>query len=177
MAASKKRRKKPGLVWRVLFGHNGPTKGELRKVFGLTFSRTFTLAVRDPATGLVRKQRMRVDKDGRVLEVKAPAKKKRPAPKKTASKRTASQPSKPSRVSKAGATPRKRQPAAAPAPRRVRAEPLAERVLRNPDGTLNGSRKSTTYAQVQREYAKAMKSAAAASKHAEELLSWQPPQR
>src|SRR3954470_8698090 len=107
MAAKKKRRsRKPGLLWRVLFGHNGPTKGEMKKLLGLTFSKTFDLQVRDPATGRVRKQRVRIGDDGRIQEVKAPAKKKgstakRPAAKKTTAGQTASKPSKTSRVSKA----------------------------------------------------------------------------
>ncbi|NUQ98351.1 MAG: hypothetical protein HOY79_17965 [Streptomyces sp.] len=171
----------PGLVWRVLFGHNGPTRGELKKLLGLTFSKTFDVHVRDPATGRVQKKRMRIGDDGRIQEVKAPAKKKRTAAKKQGTgKRGTSQSSKPSRTSKAGASPRRRQAVAVPQPRRVRAEPLAERVLRNPDGTLAGSRKqkAPTYAQAQQEYAKAMKSATAASKRAEELLGWnQSPRR
>lgn len=178
-------KRRPGLVWRVLFGHNGPTKGELKKLLGLTFSKTFDVHVRDPATGRVQKQRMRIGDDGRIQEVKAPAKKKRSpskqaAAKKSATGRTTSKPSKPSRTSKSGSTQRRRQPAATPAPRHPRAEPMSERVLRNTDGTLAGSRKQkpVTYAQAQREVAKAMKNAEAASKHAEELLQWdQPPRR
>lgn len=180
MAARKKRRKKAGLLWRVLFGHNGPTRGELKKTLGLTFSKTFDLNVRDPATGVVRKQRIRIGPDGKVQEVKAPAKKKgstakRPAAKKTTARQTASTASKPSRTSKTGATPRKRQSAAVPVPRRTRPETMSERFVQNPDGTFAGSRKQkpVTYAQAQREVAKAMKNAAAASKHAEELLGWQ----
>jgi hypothetical protein len=177
----------PGLVWRVLFGHNGPTRGELKKLLGLTFSKTFDVQVRDPATGRVQKKRMRIGDDGRIQEVKAPAKKKgkkgsaakRPAAKKPPAGRAASKTSKPSRTSKSGSTQQRRQPSATSAPRRARAEPLAERVLRNPDGTLAGSRKQkpVTYAQAQREIAKAMRSAEAASKHAEELLEWEIPQR
>lgn len=178
-------KRRPGLVWRVLFGHNGPTRGEMRKLLGLTFSKTFDVHVRDPATGRVQKQRMRIGDDGRIQEVKAPTKKKRSpskqsAAKKTATGRTASKPSKPSRTSKSGSTqPRRRQPAATPAPRHPRAESMSERVLRNTDGTLAGSRKQkpVTYAQAQQEYLKAMKNAAAASKHAEELLGWEPRRR
>jgi len=180
--AAKRRRHKHGLIWRVLFGNNGPTKGELKKLLGLTFTKTFDVHVRDPATGRVQKQRMRIGADGKVEEVKTPPKKKgsaakRPAAKKTTASRTVSKPSKPSRTSKSGRTQQRRQPTAAPVPRRTRAEPLADRVLRNPDGTLAGSRKQkpVTYAQAQREYAKAMRNAAAASKHAEELLGWDQP--
>lgn len=56
---------------------------------------------------------------------------------------------------------------------------MSERFLQNPDGTLAGSRKQkpVTYAQAQREIAKAMRNADAASKHAEELLGWRKPQR
>jgi hypothetical protein len=186
MAAKKRRKRGPGLLWRVLFGHNGPTRGELRKLLGLTFSKTFTLNVRDPATGRVQKKRMRIGDDGRIQEVKAPAKKKvsaakRPAAKKATARRTASKPSKPSRTSKAGATPRRQaQPGGVPAAaRRAKPVPLAERVRRNPDGTLNGSRRDPAtqerqrYAQAQREYAQAMKNAAAAGRRAEYLLGWQ----
>lgn len=176
-------KRRPGLVWRVLFGHNGPTKGELKKLLGLTFSKTFDVHVRDPATGRVQKQRMRIGDDGRIQEVKAPAKKKRSPSKQTAAKksatgRTASKPSKPSRTSKSGSTQRRRQPTATPVPRRPRTESMSERVLQNPNGTFAGSRKQkpVTYAQAQREYAKAMRNAAAASKHAEELLGWELPQ-
>jgi hypothetical protein len=187
MAARKKRRKKAGLLWRFLFGHNGPTKTELKKLLRLSFSNTFVIPVRDPATGLVRKQRMRIDKDGRVLEAKAPAKKNRPAPKKVPGKQGASKASKASRASKTGSAPRKQtQAGAAPAAHRAKPVPLAERVRRNPDGTLNGSRRDPAtqerqrYAQAQREYAKAMKNADTASKRAEYLLGWQqqpPPRR
>lgn len=178
--AAKKRRKKPGLLWRVLFGNNGPTKGEMRKLLGLTFSKTFPIKERDPQTGRIRTRYMRVEADGKVHEVKAPVKKKRTAAKKTTGRRTVSQPSKPSRASKSGsAQPRRRQPAATPLPRRSRSEPMSERVLRNTDGTLAGSRKQkpATYAQAQREVAKAMRNAAAASKRAEELLGWERPPR
>jgi hypothetical protein len=187
MAAKKRRRKKPGLLWRVLFGHNGPTRGELKKLLGLTFSKTFTLNVRDPATGRVQKKRMRIGDDNRIQEVKPPAKKKssaakRAAAKKTTARRATSKASKPSRTSKSGTTQRRQtQPGAAPAHRRAKSVPLAERVRRNPDGTLNGSHRDPAtqerqrYAQAQREYAQAMKNAAAASKRAEELLGWKPP--
>lgn len=183
MAAKKRRKRGPGLVWRVLFDHNGPTRGELRKLLGLTFSKTFDVHVRDPATGRVQKQRMRIGDDGRIQEVKAPAKKKRSAAKRTAAKkatarRTASKTSKPSRTSKAGSTQqRHRQSAASPDPRRPRAESMSDRYLQNPDGTFAGSRKQkpVTYAEAQRAYAEAMRNAAAASKHAEELLGWDQP--
>ena len=180
----KRRRHKHGLIWRVLFGNNGPTKGELKKLLGLTFTKTFDVHVRDPATGRVQKKRMRIGADGKVEEVKTPPKKKgsaakRPAAKKTTASRTASKPSKPSRTSKSGSTQQRRQPAAAPTPRRARAETMSERVLQNPDGTFAGSRKQkpVTYAQAQREYAKAMRNAQAASKRAEELLEWEPRRR
>lgn len=170
---AKKRRKKPGLLWRVLFGHNGPTKAEMRKLLGLTFTKTFPMQERDAATGRVRTRYMRVKADGRVVEAKAPAKKKRTAAKKTTGRRTASKPSKSSRASKTGSTQRQRQTVAVPqVPRRARAEPLAERVLRNPDGTLNGSRKRSAEAKVAQEYAKAAKDAATAERRAERLLGW-----
>jgi hypothetical protein len=178
----------PGLIWRFLFGHNGPTRARLRaeleRKLRLSLSSDFEVQVRDPKTGRVGKQRWRIEPDGKVREVKTPSKKKsstakRPAAKKTTASRTASKPSKPSRTSKSGSTQQRRQPAATPTPRRTRAEPLADRVLRNPDGTLAGSRKQkpVTYAQAQREIAKAMRNAEAASKHAEELLEWDPPGR
>lgn len=182
MPAKRRHKRGPGLIWRVLFGHNGPTRGEMRKLLGLTFSKTFDVHVRDPATGRVRKQRMRIGADGKVEEVKTPPKKKgstakRPAAKKATASRAASSPSKPSRTSKSGSTQQRRQSGATPTPRRVRAEPLADRVLRNPDGTLAGSRKQkpVTYAQTQREIAKAMRNAEAASRHAEKLLGWDQP--
>jgi len=62
-----------------------------------------------------------------------------------------------------------------------RSTPPADRVRRKSDGKFNGSRpdpakqKPVTYAQAQREYAKAMRNAQAASKHAEELLGWDQP--
>lgn len=178
MAARKRRRRGPGLLWRVLFGNNGPTRGELRKLLKLSFTNTFDLNVRDPASGKMRRQRMRIDPDGRVYEVKAPAKKKPAAKKKASARRTASQLSKASKPSAASKSERPRQPRQSapgiqPTPRRPRVEPLSERVLRNPDGTLAGSRKAT-YAGAQREYAKVMKNAEAASKRAEYLLGWQP---
>jgi len=180
--AAKRRRHKHGLIWRVLFGNNGPTKGELKKLLGLTFTKTFDVHVRDPATGRVQKQRMRIGADGKVEEVKTPLKKKgstakRPAPKKATASRGASKPSKPSRTSKSGSTQQRRQPGTAPTPRRARAETMSERVLQNPDGTFAGSRKQkpVTYAQAQQEYAKAMRNAQAASKRAEELLGWDQP--
>lgn len=184
MAAKNWRGKRhPGLIWRVLFGHNGPTKGALKKAWTQTFSKTFTIYERDALTGRVQKHLMRVESDGRVVRATPKVKKKPAAAKKATGRRTASQPSKaskPSRASKSGATPRRSTASAsAPAPRLGKPEPLADRVLRNPDGTLAGSRKqkAPTYAQAQQEYAKAMKNAAAASKHAEELLGWRKPQR
>lgn len=62
-----------------------------------------------------------------------------------------------------------------------RSVPQSERVRRKSDGKFNGSnpgpakQKPPTYAQAQREVAKAMRNAAEASKHAEELLRWQQP--
>lgn len=176
----KKRRRKPGLLWRVLFGSNGPTKAELKKLLRLSFTNTFVVPVRDPATGRVRNQRMRIEPDGKIREVKAPAKKKRTAAKKATSRRTVSKPSKPSRASKPGSTQRRRQTGtAASAVQHGHAEPMSKRFLQNPDGTMAGSRKQkpVTYAQAQQEYAKAMKNAAAASKRAEQLLGWDPPPR
>lgn len=177
-----KKRHKPGVLWRVAFGYDGPTKAALKKSLGLTFSKTFTLAVRDPATGVVRKQRMRVEKDGRIVEVKTPAKKPAPA-KKAAAKRGGSQPSKSSRTSKSGTTQRRQTSGATAVPRRRKPAPLADRVLRNPDGTLAGSRsdpvakayrdEAKRVAAAQREYRQAAKNAEVASRHAEELLGWQ----
>lgn len=179
----------PGLIWRVLFGNNGPTKGELKKLLGLTFSRTFVLDQRDPKTGRVVKKTMRVDADGRVVEAKAPAKKKQAPTKTTTGKRTSSKPSKPSatsRTPKGGAAPRRT--AAAPSTvRRAKPVPLADRVLRNPDGTLNGSRKDPVakaqreqakqVAAAQRAYRQASKNADTAGRRAEELLGWRTPRR
>lgn len=172
----------PGLVWRVPFGHNGPTRARLRveleRKLRLSLSSDFVVPTRD-STGRVRNQKWRIESDGKVREVNTPTKKKgsaakRPAAKKATAQRGGSQASKPSRTSKSGSTPQRRQPAVTPTPRRARAESMAERALRNPDGTLAGSRKQkpVTYAQAQREIAKAMRSAEAASKHAEELLGW-----
>ena len=171
----------PGLIWRFVFGYNGPTRARLRaeleRKLRLSLSSDFEVQVRDPKTGRVGKQRWRIEPDGKVREVKTPPKKKGPAAKKTTASRTVSKPSKPSRTSKSGSTQQRRQPAAAPTPRRARAETMSERVLQNPDGTFAGSRKQkpVTYAQAQREYAKAMRNAQAASKHAEELLGWDQP--
>lgn len=186
--AAKKRRKKPGLLWRVLFGNNGPTKGELKKLLRLSFSNTFVVEVRDPATGRVRNQRMRVDADGKIQQVKAAPRKaaKKRTGTKPAAKRTTSKTSKPSRTSRTGATPQRRTTAATPASRRAKPVPLADRVLRNPDGTLNGSRKDPVkaqrdqakqWAQVQRAYQQASRNADAAGRRAEELLGWQKPRR
>jgi len=176
----------PGLIWRFVFGHNGPTRARLRaeleRKLRLSLSSDFEVPIRDPATGRVGKQRWRIEPDGKVREVKTPPKKKgsatkRSAAKKTTTSRTASKPSKPSRTSKSGSAQQRRQPAAAPTPRRARAETMSERVLQNPDGTFAGSRKQkpVTYAQAQQEYAKAMRNAQAASKRAEELLGWDQP--
>lgn len=171
MAARKRRRRKPGLLWRVLFGNNGPTRAELKKL--LFNPKTFSLAVRDPATGKIRKTQMRLDQDGRLQEYKPPRKKKPAAKRQSKTTRGASQASKPSRASKTGAAPR-RQTATAQSPaRRGRPQPLAERVLRNPDGTLAGSRPvADPYVKAQREIEKAMRNAARADKRAEQYLGW-----
>lgn len=180
MPPKKRRKRGPGLLWRVLFGHNGPTKGELKKLLGLTFSKTFPVQERDALTGRVRTRYMRVEADGKVHEVKAPAKKKRAPAKQGAGRRTASKPSKPSRASKSGSTQRRRQPATAPAARRGRPEPMSERVLRNNDGTFNGSRTADpakALKKAEQEYAKALRNANTAGRRAEELLGWQQPRR
>lgn len=180
MAVKKRRSKKPGLLWRVLFGHNGPTKGELKKLLGLTFSKTFPIQERDAATGRVRTRYMRIEPDGRVVETKAPAKKKRGVAKKSAAKRAASQQSKPSRASKSGGTPRRSTTSTSPAGRRSKPVPLADRVLRNSDGTLAGSKPASPEQQLRKaeaEYRKALRNANAAGRRADELLGWQAPKR
>lgn len=170
-----KKRRKPGLIWRVLFGHNGPTrarlKTELEKALRVKLTDTFVVPTRD-STGRVQQQKWRINPDGTTQQVQQRPKKKAAA-KKASGKRTASQSSKPSRASRTGSTQRQRQTVAVPqVPRRARAEPLAERVLRNPDGTLNGSRKRSAEAKVAQEYAKAAKDAATAERRAERLLGW-----
>ena len=171
----------PGLIWRVMFGHDGPTKGALKKAWTQTFSKTFTIYERDALTGRVQKHLMRVEADGRVVRAMPKAQRKPAAAKKGTGRRTASQPSKiskPSRASKSGSAQQQRQTVAAPrAPRRIRDEPLADRVLRNPDGTLDGSRKLSAEAKVAREYAKASKNAAVAERRAERLLGWETPRQ
>jgi len=178
MAARKKGSHKPGLLWRVLFGHNGPTKGELKKLLGLTFSKTFPVKERDGLTGRVRTRYMRIEADGRVVETKAPQKKKHTRPKKTVGYRTASQPSKPSQASKPGTT-RRRSTASAPSARQPKAEPIRERFLQNPDGTFAGSESANPERRLRKaeaEYQKALRNAQAAGRradrHAEELLGW-----
>lgn len=178
--AARKRRRKPGVLWRVVFGYNGPTKGALKKAWTQTFSKTFPIKERDAVTGHVRTRYMRVEKDGRVVEVKAPAKKKRAPAKKPTAKRGASQPSKPSRASKGGTTPRRTAAPVAPAGRRTKATPLADRVLRNPDGTLAGSKPASPEQQLRKaeaEYRKALRNAATAGRRADELLGWKTPRR
>lgn len=170
MPSTKRRKRGPGLLWRLLFGHNGPTKSELKKLLGLTFSKTFPVKERDAVTGRVRTRYMRVEADGKVHEVKAPAKKKRTAAKKSTGRRAASQPSKPSRTSGSGSTPRRQAGApAAPARPRRKVEPLADRVLRNPDGTLAGSRPADPVKQLRQAEQAYLK----ASRRAEVLLGWQ----
>lgn len=162
----------PGLIWRVLFGHNGPTKGALKKAWTQTFSKTFTIYERDPLTGRVQKHLMRVEADGRVVRATPKTKKKPAVAKKTTGRRAASQPSKaskPSRTSKIGSTQRRQATtAAAPARARRKAEPLADRVLRNPDGTLAGSRPADPVKQLR----KAEQAYLKASRRAEVLLGW-----
>lgn len=178
--AAKKRRRKPGLLWRVLFGHNGPTKVELKKLLRLSFSNTFPVQERDALTGRVRTRYMRIEADGKIREVKAPAKKKRTAAKKATGRRTASQPSEPSRASKTGSAQRRRQTVATPAARRGRPEPMTDRVLRNTDGTFNGSRTADpakALKKAEQEYVKALRNANTAGRRAEELLGWQKPRR
>lgn len=173
----RKRQHKPGVLWRVVFGHDGPTRGALKKAWTQTLTKTFTIHQRDPLTGKVRKRVVRVEADGRIVEAKAKPKKKSAA-KKTAAKRTASQPSKPSRASPAGSTQRRATTAAGPTPRRSRAAPMSERVLRNPDGTFDGSKSADPEQRLRRaeaEYRKAMKNAGAAGRHAEDLLGWRTP--
>lgn len=181
MAARKKRRHKPGLLWRLLFGSNGPTKGELKKLLGLTFSKTFPVQERDALTGRVRTHYMRIEPDGRVVEAKAPQKKKRTAAKRTAAKkttgrRTASQPSKPSRASKSSTTRSRSTASATPTARRPKAAPIEERYLQNPDGTFAGSQSANPEQRLRKaevEYRKALRNAEAAGRRAEGLLGWQ----
>lgn len=167
-------KRRPGLIWRVLFGHNGPTrarlKNELEKALRLKLTDTFEVPYRDE-TGRLRKQVWRIEPDGTTRQVQRQPKKKAAA-KKTTSKRAVSQPSKPSRTSETGAAPRRRT-AAAPTVRPGRAAPVAERYIQNADGTLAGSSPASP------EYRRALRNAEAAGKranqHAEELLGWRKP--
>lgn len=177
----------PGLLWRMAYGRNGATRPALRKAWQqwkdrLFAPKPFQVMVYSPKTGKPQVQWVQLNqKTGKIEPTKSPATKKRkPAAKKTTSRRTASQPSKaskPSRASKSGGTQRRQPAANAATPRRRSPETMSDRYLQNPDGTMNGSRKQkpVTYAQAQREYSKAMKNAEAASKRAEELLGWDQP--
>lgn len=177
---SVKKRRKPGLLWRVLFGHNGPTKARLKKAWTQTFSNTFTIHERDPLTGRVRKHTMRVEADGRVVRAQPKPKRKPAAAKRATPKRGVSQPSKPSRASTSGTAQRRTSAPAAPDMRPGRAAPMSERVLQNPDGTFAGSVSADPNMRLRKaeaEYQKALRSANAAGRRADELLGWRTPKR
>lgn len=172
-----RRRRGPGLVWRILFGYNGPTKARLKNEFEkklrLKLTDTFVVPVRD-STGRVRKQTWRIDPDGTTRQIQQQPKKRKPAAKKAGSKRAVSQPSKPSRTSKTGTASRRRT-TTAPAVQPGRAAPVAERYIQNADGTFAGSKSANA------EYRRALRNAEAAGKRAdqraEELLGWRKPPR
>lgn len=160
----------PGLIWRMVYGLNGPTrarlKNELEKKLRLKLTDTFEVPYRDE-TGRVRKQTWRIEPDGMVRQVQQRPKKKAPA-KKAGGKRAVSQPSKPSRASKAGSAQRRRTATPAPA----EAAPMAERHLRDSNGRYAGSRSDE---------ARAIRNAEAAGREAnrkaEELLGWRKPRQ
>jgi len=167
------RRRGPGLIWRVLFGHNGPTKARLRneleKKLRLKLTDTFVVTTRD-ATGRVRKQTWRINPDGTTVQVQQRPKKK--ATTKPGAKGAASKPSKPSRASKAGGTQRRQTTPAAPAVRAAKPASMRERALRNPDGKLAGSRKDPEKQAREAAQRKAEQAYLRASQHAEQLLGW-----
>lgn len=151
----------PGLIWRLVYGHNGPTRARLRaeleKKLGVKLTDTFVVPTRDSA-GRVRKQTWRINPDGTTAQVRQEPKKKTAA--KPAAKRTASKPSKPSRASKTGSTQRRQAAApAAPTVRAAKPQSMRERGLRDAGGRYAGSRKADQAYQ-------------RASKRAEKLLGW-----
>lgn len=173
-APRKRRRKRPGLAWRVLFGQHGPTrralKAELKRGAARYFGpQTITTSAHDPATQKRVTKVLSVDpKTGVISEV--------PRSRKGGKGTVASKPSKasrPSRVSRAGQTSR-RTAAAIPIvqqPRQPKVKPMSERVLRNPDGTLAGSTKATA-AGAQRSYQQVMRHVAKLERQTDRDLGW-----
>jgi hypothetical protein len=56
-----KKRKSPGLIWRVLFGHNGPTRAAIRKEFGPKPVASIQI---DPDTGKPKAKNLKQDSNG-----------------------------------------------------------------------------------------------------------------
>lgn len=175
MAVKKKRRrKKAGLVWRVLFGQHGPTKKALKKAFAdMVGPKTIASIAHDPATGKLVKKNLAVDPKTGIITIVGPVKTvRKPAAKKAS---TASQASAPSRASRAGQVPRRTAsaPAAQPAARQPRAKPMSERAIRNPDGTLAGSRPAVDpLIRAQQDYEKALRAAARHERRTDREFGW-----
>lgn len=143
MAAKKnRRRKRPNLAWRVLFGQHGPTKKALKKALtDMVGPKTIASIAHDPATGKLMVKNLVVDKRTGQISM-APKSKGKPAKAQPAKKAGASRASKPSKPSRAGQV--QRRSSAAPvvpqAARLPKAQSMSERGIRNADGTMNGSR-------------------------------------
>jgi len=126
MARRRKSYYTPGpVVWRVLFGRNGPTKAAMGKAWReWTGPKTVASARIDEETGKLKTKGLKRKADGTFVY----------APPKTGRAGTAKQ-----RTAEA----RKRNAAAVAAHRRQPGPaPMSERAIREPDGTLNGSRKA-----------------------------------
>lgn len=138
MASKKRCRKRPGLVWRVLFGQHGPTKKALKKaVADMVGPKAIASISHDPATGKLVMKNLVVDK--RTGQIAMAPKRAR---KQTAKKATSIRASKPSKPSRSGHA--QRRTAAAPIVQqqpRQRAKSVTERTdeRRRPDGKFNGS--------------------------------------
>lgn len=175
MASKKRRRKHPGLAWRVLFGQHGPTKKTLKKAAAnMIGPKTIASIAHDPVTGKLVTKNLRVDRKTGVISIVPPAKK---SAKKTAASKSsrASVPSKPSR---AGQVQRRASATSVPAQSGVRqpkAKSMTERVadFRNADGTLNGSAPAVDpLVKAQQDYERALRHAARLERITDRDLGW-----
>lgn len=172
VAKKNRRRKRPNLAWRVLFGQHGPTKKALKKALtDMVGPKTIASIAHDPATGKLVVKNLVVDKRTGQISM-APKSKGKPAKAQPAKKAGASRASKPSKPSRAGQVQR-RSPATPTAPRVQRlpeARSMSERAIRNPDGTLNGSTPDPRKAA--QEYRKIMEHVEKLNRQTDRDLGW-----
>lgn len=167
MAAKKRSRKCASLAWRVLFGQHGPTKKALKKaVANMVGPKTIASIAHDPKSGKLVVKNLVVDKRTGQISM---------APKGKAAKKTTGRTSKasqPSRASRAGQMQRRTAtaPVAPQVPRLPKAQTMSERAIRNPDGTLNGSKKDPRKAAL--EYQRIMRHVDGLNRQTDRDLGW-----